>query len=326
MNISVIICTYNRAESLRQTLDTCSALQIPTGVMWELLVVDNNSTDHTKDVCQEFTGKLPLRYVFEPQQGKSNALNRSIEEAAGELLAFTDDDVDVTPSWLRALWEAVSRQPAATFFGGKVLPHWEITPPRWVIENFTRFPYQVHVDRGEAEAWISDLMQDDWPFFVGANFACHRRVLIGRFQFPSDLGPRGGDHTWDGNVRGEETILQQDLLKANNKGLYVPSAVVYHRHPARRQTERYLRHYYMGWGAMEIRGAPPIQNTHVWFGVPRYLWRQLVKNSLRYGCVRWTCPSAIWLQAEIKMATTLGMIKELRRQAQASQKSVISSQ
>jgi glycosyltransferase involved in cell wall biosynthesis len=325
-SISVIICTYNRCESLRRTLQTCCDLIIPEGVTWELLVLDNNSTDATKQVCKEFAGKLPLRYIFESRQGKSHALNQSIDEAKGDLLLFTDDDVDVTPEWLQVLYEAAVRRPDAAFFGGKVLPRWDIKPPRWVIDNLERFPYQVHVDRGDSEAWITDLMQDNWPFLVGANFACHRQALHDQFHFPSDLGPCGGDHTVSGNVRGEETVLQQHLLKGGYKGLYVPSAIVYHRHPARRQTERYLRKYFAGWGAMEVRQLAYSPVTHPWFGAPRYLWRRLIETACRYALTRYTRPSGIWLRHEIAMAETWGMICEHRRQARLRKSAATSGQ
>ncbi|HUJ10143.1 MAG TPA: glycosyltransferase, partial [Verrucomicrobiae bacterium] len=75
MDVAIIICTYNRADNLRRTLEVMCALQVPADLQWEVVVVDNNSTDATRAVCVEVGGRLPLRYIFEPRQGKSHALN-----------------------------------------------------------------------------------------------------------------------------------------------------------------------------------------------------------------------------------------------------------
>ena len=86
MNVSVILCTYNRCETLRKTLQTFGDLEIPKGVTWELLVVDNSSGDATRQVCESFAGRLPRRYLFESRQGQSCAWNGGIHEAAAPLI------------------------------------------------------------------------------------------------------------------------------------------------------------------------------------------------------------------------------------------------
>ena len=95
VSVSVIVCTYNRCGTLAATLESAAALRIPAGVSWELLVVDNNSTDGTREVVLGFAGRLPVRYLYEPRQGKTLALNRALAEAQGDLLLFTDDDVQL---------------------------------------------------------------------------------------------------------------------------------------------------------------------------------------------------------------------------------------
>lgn len=109
MNITVILCTYNRCESLAKALESAAALRLPESVEWEVLVVDNNSTDQTREVveafCRRHTGRF--RYLFERQQGKSYALNAGIREAGGNVLAFTDEDVTVEPPWLKNLTAAL---------------------------------------------------------------------------------------------------------------------------------------------------------------------------------------------------------------------------
>src|SRR5690242_5620823 len=102
MNISVILCTFNRYSHLDIALNSIAASDVPENVEWEILVVDNNSTDRTREVVYNLMNRFPerIRYFFEPHPGKSYALNTGIRQAAGEILVFTDDDVIVEPAWL----------------------------------------------------------------------------------------------------------------------------------------------------------------------------------------------------------------------------------
>ena len=130
MRASVIICTYNRCESLRRTLETLSLMVVPPGLDWELLIVDNNSKDATKQACADFQQRLPLRYLFESKQGKSHALNLAVAVAKADLLIFCDDDVDVDPELDgAAIGTGRGVIPKAAFFSGRVIPRWETTPP-----------------------------------------------------------------------------------------------------------------------------------------------------------------------------------------------------
>src|SRR5688500_3500637 len=97
MQVTVIICTRNRADQLRRTLESAAAVDTPEHVSWELLVVDNGSTDHTPEVVESFSGRLPIRRVSEPEAGLSNARNRGVAEAKGDYICWTDDDVLIDP-------------------------------------------------------------------------------------------------------------------------------------------------------------------------------------------------------------------------------------
>ena len=105
MSITVILCTYNRCQSLTKALQSVALSRLPASMDWDVLVVDNNSGDRTKEVVEEFSSRYPsrFRYLFERKQGKSNALNTGIRESNSEILAFTDDDVIVEPAWLMNL-------------------------------------------------------------------------------------------------------------------------------------------------------------------------------------------------------------------------------
>jgi cellulose synthase/poly-beta-1,6-N-acetylglucosamine synthase-like glycosyltransferase len=314
MDFSVIICTYNRANELRRTLKKFCDMQTG-GLGWELILVDNNSRDDTKSACQQFEGRLPMRYVFEARQGKSAALNRAIAEASAPLLLFTDDDVDVDPEWSTRLWNAARRYPGASFFGGKVLPRWEKRPPKWLEKSNDKLlrGLAVHHDRGEL-AWQSadskECYTDLYRYpFIGANFALQKSKLAETgIAFCVDIGPNGNDA-----VRGEETMLQQQLMERGLVGCYVPDAVLYHRNSAARMTERYVREWYKGTGIAEVRLKELPPGESVWFDAPRYLWRQFLESAIRYGATRWTRSSQVWLAHECRMATTWGSICEFRK-------------
>src|SRR6266852_75843 len=101
IKISLILCTYNRCQSLARPLESVAASRLPDSVNWEILVGDNTSHDQARHVIEDFCRHYPgrFRYLFEPNQGLSHARNAGIAEARGEIIAFTDDDVTVDPVW-----------------------------------------------------------------------------------------------------------------------------------------------------------------------------------------------------------------------------------
>src|SRR6266576_376499 len=125
MRISLVICTYNRAFSLGRTLESLRQMSVPRDLEWELIVVDNNSTDNTRAVVQKFarTAGLTISYFFEAKQGLCHARNAGVANANGEVIAFTDDDVRVAPQWIREL-AATFRQFDCIGVAGKSVPAW----------------------------------------------------------------------------------------------------------------------------------------------------------------------------------------------------------
>lgn len=306
MDISVIICTYNRIHELKKTLESFRTVECPAGLQWELVIVDNNSSDDTAQLCRQFSEVLPISYVFESRQGKSCALNRGVQEAKGQLYAFTDDDVDVGPQWLSELSLASLEHPEARVFGGKITPRWACSPPKWLSAHSDGMLRALSVcyDRGIEPHFL----RDDEPLFYGANMALRREVFEEGVRFREDLGPNGR-----GAVRGEEIEMLQELLRRGYRGFYVPAALVYHRNPKERMTERYLRCWYKGAGMEAVRRGHYEDTKRKWLGAPGYLWRQFVLHARIYLVTRYTCPSHIWLPSEITMMKSWGAICEFRR-------------
>lgn len=219
MNISVILCTYNRCQSLAKALDSVATQTFSEPVEWEVLVVDNNSRDQTREVVEDFSCRYPgrFRYLFELRQGKSYALNTGIREARGDVLVFTDDDVTVQPTWLRNLTAHLEDGWAGA--GGRTRPASAITPPRWLALDTHAGVLYAHFDLGD-----QPLQLDRPPY--GANMAFRREMFEKHGGFRTDLGP--GPPSRPIHRFGEDTEFGYRLLAAGERLRYEPSAVVYH--------------------------------------------------------------------------------------------------
>lgn len=219
MDISVVLCTYNNAERLRITLQSFCRLNQPEGLDWELVVVNNNSTDDTETVIKSFDGRLPITYVYEPEQGLSRARNTGLDVAEGELIVFTDDDVKPNPDWLTAYWEAYQDRPEENYFGGPVESEYEEEPPDGELLEIA-MPSVVGLDYGPESGKL-----DSEDIFIGANWACPSVHLrrVGGFDESFGLNASTGSV----NV-GEETELMSRLEDAGLCGWYVSKAKLKH--------------------------------------------------------------------------------------------------
>lgn len=297
MNITVAICTWNRAELLDQTLLQMQRLQIPDGLTWELLVVNNCCTDHTDEVIRKHQNSLPIKRLFEKQPGLSHARNSAVAAAEGELLIWTDDDVLVDEKWLEAYSLAAAEFSQHSFFGGPIEPWFEGTPPEWLnkILDQVSTAYAV-IDYGDEEF---DFSSRYLPF--GANFAV-RTELLKAASFDVSLGRVGTSM-----VSGEETSLLQCLLKNGHTGHYLPAARVRHFIPQSRQNLLYLRSYYAGHG-VQLRRKSDGQVPHL-LGKPRWIWKAWLKSEICYRWKRLTASPNVWIEHFKDVAMWRGAIK-----------------
>src|ERR1043165_2896991 len=147
-DISAIVCTYNRSAMLHEALSRIAA-QRADGLRYEVLVVDNNSSDDTRQVIESFapSSPCPVRYILERQQGVSHARNAGLAASNAPLLAFFDDDVMVSPDWLMQIKRALDLHRGIDYIGGKVLPRWAEAPPGWLVpENWAPIAAQDYGD------------------------------------------------------------------------------------------------------------------------------------------------------------------------------------
>lgn len=249
MSFSLALCTYNRAPILERALASLAECDSPPGD-WELLLIDNNSTDQTAEVARRFEGRLPLRYVFEATQGLSAARNRALRECRGEVLLFTDDDLRFDADWLIRYEKIFSEQPQAGWFGGRVRPWWEHGQPAWLKDDRLALidGLLVHYDLGSSGRAYGTA--DPLPF--GASFALRRRVVERFGAFRLDLGVKG-------NVpgRGEEAEYFDRLRDAGVPGWYVGESSAWHwQDPKRFQWPHLYRYgYQKGVAEVRLKGA-----------------------------------------------------------------------
>jgi glucosyl-dolichyl phosphate glucuronosyltransferase len=267
---TVAVCTYNRCDSLADTLESFRRLVVPDGLAWDIVVVDNNSKDHTRDVVARFAATSPtsVRYVFEPRQGLSHARNRAINETVGQAILFTDDDVIVDPLWLQSTLTAFSTTNAGCV-GGKVLPLWLGTRPPWLHNRLLNV--LAMLDYGE-EAVELGKPGDDRCLY-GANLSFNRERLIELGTFNTELGRKGNFGA------GEDKEIQERLRAAGGKVIYEPRSVVHHKVDSTRLSKGYFRRWYYAAGRDRALITRP--SGFLVFGIESYLLREFLFTVVR---------------------------------------------
>ncbi|MGB8065422.1 MAG: glycosyltransferase family 2 protein [Candidatus Sulfotelmatobacter sp.] len=260
MSVSVIICTYNRCDILETALSSVMASALPESTEWEVVVVDNNSCDHTREVVEGFCRRYPgrVRYLFEQQPGKSYALNTGVCEARGDILAFMDDDLTVEPTWLQSLTVAMNDGQWAGV-GGRTLLAQAFSPPSWLTLDG---PYSL----GAVLAALFDLGDNpcqltEAPY--GANMAYQKKMFEKYGLFRTDLGP---SPTREIPRPNEDTEFGRRLLAGGERLRYEPLAIAYHPLPEDRIRQDYFLDWHFDFGRAIVREFGRGPNV---LGIPR---------------------------------------------------------
>jgi glycosyltransferase involved in cell wall biosynthesis len=267
-DVSVVLSTHNRcgllAAALRCLLHQHDA---PTH---EIIVVDNRSTDRTREVVQEAIDEATdgrLRYVYEPRQGLSYARNAGIDRARASVVAFTDDDVRADPDWIAAIGAAFEDHPEASYVGGRVLPRWPGAPPAWLTrDHWSPLALQDHGSEPFEVGSARPLC------LVGANLVFRADVFrrIGLFSPDVQLTPGAAGST-------EDHELMRRVWQQGAHGVYVPSVVVRADVPRERMRRTYHRRWHYGQGRFWARmRVPEMERSRAGrpLGVPAHLYRQ----------------------------------------------------
>jgi glycosyltransferase involved in cell wall biosynthesis len=259
------------------------------GVRYELIVVDNNSSDDTKKVIAAFLtrGYSNLRYVFEGKQGLANARNTGIAHARAPILSLTDDDVRVAKDWVRQIKRAFDEHPEVACIGGKILPRWNAETPTWLTQDH----------------WVGALALQEYgeqPFYVNAeNFRC---LAGANLSFRREVFEQVGHFSPKMSVGADKSDLEMEvrMWQAGLQGLYVPEIVVV----ADVQLDRLTKEYHRKWHSVDGRFNPlmrldeltgpdgqllqqPRQGPTL-FGVPAFMYRDLIST-----CKSWVSALAI---------------------------------
>jgi len=272
IKITILVCTYNRCKTLTVAIESVVAQTLPQSIAWEILVIDNNSTDQTRQAVEDLQRRHPerIRYIFEPEQGISYARNAGIREARGEIIAFIDDDETAEPGWLQNLTANLYSGEWAGA-GGRVLPPSDFMPPRWLLgkNKFASGPLASFDLGPEAR------QMEEPPF--GANMAFRKFAFEKLGGFRTDLGRVGGNL-----ISNEDTELGRRLMAAGLRLRYEPSAIT--RHPV--EQARVRKEYFLAWwfnkGRSDIRelGNPP--GVTRFLGIPLQLFRAFVWEAAQW--------------------------------------------
>ena len=283
-DVSVVLCTYNRADRLELALD--ALLEQEGSVAYEVIVVDNNSTDRTAEVVRQAAIRAPshIRYIQERQQGKSFALNRGIGEARSAIIALTDDDVRVAPDWVQAITATLESRPDIDYVGGRVLPYWLAPPPAWLT--------MAH--------WSPLALQDYGPecqvvgperavCLVGCNMAYRLRVFDRVGLFTPALG-----RLKDGIGSVEDHDLQLRAWRCGMRGLYTPALMATADVTPERMVKSYHRRWHRGHGRYcarmrlreyvpaDLEGLREPRDAVRLFGTPAFVYAELFRTAWRW--------------------------------------------
>ena len=231
--ISVIICTRNRALLLRKAISSVVSQDFPK-TDYDVVIVDNGSTDQTPEIVQEFHDRARIRYVYEERIGLCIARNAGWRAAEGRYVAFLDDDAIACPGWLDAIRVAFE-DAILGVVGGRVTPIWERKPPSWLANEIAGS--LTIIDWGPVDKNIKDIRRE---WLVGANMALPKAILI----------EIGGFHPWLDRVgtnllSSGDVFLQKEIIRRGFCCRYVPSIAVEHLVPASRLDQRwFLRRFF----------------------------------------------------------------------------------
>jgi glycosyltransferase involved in cell wall biosynthesis len=313
-SVSVLICTFNRAGLLLETLRALAATTPPTDARVEIIVVDNNSTDDTGLVTSEVArhSPVPIIGLRETAQGKSFALNRGLQAATGDVIALTDDDVCPDPAWLSRIVDTF-RERDVTFVFGKVLPRWGAIPAPELLTPKAQDlwgPLAI-VDYGDEpiEYLVSSAGQ---RLPIGANLAFSRQALLTIGGWRTDLGKVNNSL-----ISGEDHEIFMRLRRFHlYKGHYDPDITVRHLVPAARLTRAYFRRWFFWHGKthalmlddlypdVDMKRVPRI------LGVPRFLYRQSAEQAWRWLRSLGHADALHVLTEELRTIEHLGVLHE----------------
>ncbi|HTM65614.1 MAG TPA: glycosyltransferase [Flavipsychrobacter sp.] len=239
--ISAVICSYNRARFIIDAVESIFKQDYDKS-KYELIVVDNNSTDNTLELLAQYKNNHPdyyFRFVTEKNQGVAYTRNRCAQEAEGEIIAYLDDDSKAQPGWLQRIENFFDQHPEVYSIGGKITPYFLTTIPAWYSKYF--FGLVGRFDQGSE---VKQLEGQRYP--CGANMAFRKKVFEEIGYFNTALGRSG-----NGLLANEEKDIYMRILKYGKQVYYLPEVEVLHAVETNKFDKDYVRRHSMGIGGGE---------------------------------------------------------------------------
>jgi len=239
--VSIAICTFNRAGYLRDTLNDL-ALQTEDPRRFEILVINNNSTDSTESVCSAFANKrdhLQFKMVTEEKQGLSHARNRAFREAESSLILYIDDDVHLEPDFVKQALHSIHEMPQLKCSGGRIYVSFDDADPDWIPSELMPM-FGLH-DLGDN---IKPYPGSNFP--RGGNMIIHKELFEKAGLFDPDLGRTG-----DRMMGSEEKAFFDKARKEGYTPWYLPGITLWHRIGKNRLQKKYLKEQSVGIGRSE---------------------------------------------------------------------------
>ena len=274
LDVSVVVCTYNRAALLTRTVESLFAQK--TEAAFEILVVDNNSSDNTPAAVASLQTQSPvtLSYIHEPRQGNAYARNTGVEQARAPIVAFIDDDVVAADNWVNTIKSAFDRHAEWSFIGGKVLPLWDSDPPSWLTRS--HWAPLALLDYGDEEKEIAGRM----PLgLLTANIAFRKEVFAEGASFSAFL-----QRVKDSIGSMEDTEFLMRLCRGGRTGRYLPQLITWGVIEPTRLTKTYHRRWHTGNGYFyAVMKDPEWERSSFTFaGVPGHLYRETARNAVSW--------------------------------------------
>ena len=298
--------TYNRGQLLGDAIGSVLAQRPRPNLSYELLVVDNNSTDGTRQIIEGFAhGDARVHYVFEPRQGLSFARNAGIRVSRAPLVAFTDDDVRVDAGWVESIVRAFDEHPEAGMVGGRVLPIWPSPPPSWLTrDHWAPLALADHGDR------ILAVTPNNPICLIGANVAYRRGLFEAVGMFQSDF-QRVKDGV--GSLEDHDFLLR--LLRHGYTGIYDPRIEVHAEIQPDRLDRSYHRRWHTGHGHFHaLLRSEAMERTTVGriAGVPAHLYRQALADVTGWIAGKLTANEARAFRHELRLRFFRGFVRTRR--------------
>jgi glucosyl-dolichyl phosphate glucuronosyltransferase len=315
-DVSVLICTYNRADLLAEMLQSLAVMRDRGAYRWEVVIVDNNSTDHTRQLVIDRRSCFPatLRYIFEARQGKSVALNTGIGASAADVILFTDDDQRVGDDWVDEACDPLRNDRTIGYTGGPVWPIWDAPRPSWLDLEQPEMLGPIGMFDYGPERFV---FEDRQRAAGGGNMAVKRALIDRVGGFHVELGRKG-----QGLLGQEQAEFFSRTRRVGARGLYVPTMQAYHHVPESRMTKSYFRRwwYWRGISRARLDGMHPITESGLDLsrvtcvgGVPRFMFGDVLREVPQWLGSAIRSSEAEHLASELRLAYLAGYINERRR-------------